>query len=72
MFLHKIQQKCFCKYKRSHNPITNGEGVNYLTDLLNIHYNSAEREKFDGKNFDINICIIVKPEDEALYYLRKG
>ena len=58
--LHIIQQKRCYDYKRFHHPITNGEGVNYLTDLLKVHYNSAECEIFDRKSFDINI---VKEKD---------
>ena len=65
LLLHIIQSKPFYKYKRSHHPINNCKGVNYLKDLLNLHYNSTEREKIDRKGFDLNtvkenICIIDK------------
>ena len=55
---------------------TNDEGVNYLTDLLNIHYNSAERE-IDKKSFDINIvkeniCIIDKARGWGILLFKEG
>ena len=60
------EQGCGGKGSVIYNHITNYKGVNYLLDLWNIYYNSAERDKCGTKSFSVtrvkeNICITDKP-----------
>ena len=50
--------------------------MNYLKDLLNLHYNSAKHDKFDRKSFNLNIvkeniCIIDKARGLDILLLEK-